>query len=66
MTVIVHEKLASEPLRLNHEARRAIRSESDNLANDTIARDFNRREMTFRVERKATARGNQRYAARAR
>ena len=66
MTVVVHEKLASEPLSLDHKTCRPIRSKSDNLANDAIARDFDRREMTFRVERETTARRNQRYAARAR
>jgi hypothetical protein len=39
------EKFLTDSLRLDHKPFGTIRSEADNLTNDSITRDFDRREM---------------------
>jgi len=60
----VNEKLASEAFRVDDEAARTIRSQSDDFTNDPVPRDFNRRKMALRVEGERASRCYQRGARR--
>ena len=50
MAVVVKEKFVSESLRLDDKAAWTIRSEPDDLANDTVSGDVDRSEVTFLLE----------------
>jgi hypothetical protein len=58
----VYEQFVSKPLRVNHETTRAIRSQANHFANDSVASNFDGRKVSLRIEGKSTARGQQRRA----
>jgi hypothetical protein len=56
MTVVVYEQFISKTLRVDHETTGPVRSQSNHFANDPVASNFDRREVSLRVEGKGRAR----------
>ena len=50
MPVVMNKKFATQLLRINHEAARAIWPEPDDFTNDPVSRDFDRSEITLRIK----------------
>src|SRR5690349_228285 len=62
VSIVMDQQFVAKSLCVNHETAGTIRSQSDNLANDTVACNFDGSKVTLRIEGESTPRRQQRCA----